>query len=59
MPFSDLSSAGDYLIAALDRSDEGDMQDPAFIEALSRAATKVTVALEPVTLDLTRTKVAR
>jgi hypothetical protein len=51
--------AGDYLAAALDRADEGDMQDPAFIQALSRVATKVTVAADSVTLDLTKAKVVR
>jgi hypothetical protein len=50
---------GDYLVAALDRSNEGDMQDPGFIEALARVATKVTIALDPVTLDLQRTRVVR
>jgi len=50
---------GDYLVVALDRSNEGDMQDPAFIEALSRVATKVTITLDAVTLDLQRTQVRR
>jgi len=50
---------GEYLVAALDRSNEGDMQDPAFIEALARVATKVTIALDPVTLELQRTRVNR
>lgn len=50
---------GDYLVVALDRSNEGDMQDPAFIEALSRVATRVTIALDPVTLELQRAVVKR
>ena len=49
--------AGDYLVAAIDRASEGDMQDPAFIEALSRIGTRVTVASEPVTLDVVRARV--
>jgi hypothetical protein len=50
---------GDYLVAALDRSNEGDMQDPAFIAALARVAAKVTIALDPVTLELQRARVGR
>jgi hypothetical protein len=50
---------GDYLVASLDRANEGDMQDPAFIEVLSRVATKVTITLDPVTLELQRTRVVR
>lgn len=50
---------GDYLVVALDRANEGDMQDPAFIDALARVSTKVTVTLDPVTLELQRTRVVR
>lgn len=50
---------GDYLVAALDRSNEGDMQDPAFITALAKVAARVTIGLDPVTLELQRTKVGR
>jgi hypothetical protein len=49
--------AGEYLVAAIDRTSEGDLQDPVFIEAVSRIATRVTVRADPVTLDLTKTKV--
>jgi len=50
-------AAGDYFAIAIDRSHEGDMQDPAYIEALARAGTRVTVNADPVTLALTRTQV--
>jgi hypothetical protein len=50
---------GDYLVIAIDRSDEGDLQDPAFIEALSRGATKVTVTADARTQDLSITRVRR
>jgi len=50
---------GDYLAAAVDRSDEGDMQDPAFIEGLSRIAVRVSVTSEKQTLDLTAARVRR
>jgi len=50
---------GDYLVAALDRSNEGDMQDPAFIAALAKVAAKVTITLDPVTQELQRTRVVR
>jgi hypothetical protein len=36
--------SGDYFIAALLDSDVGDTQDPAFFDALSRMATRITVA---------------
>lgn len=49
--------AGEYLVAAIDRASEGDLQDPAFIEALSRIGSRVTVASDPVTLDVTRARV--
>jgi len=38
---------GDYLVVAIDLSDEGDLQDPVFIELLSRAATRVSITTEP------------
>ena len=50
---------GEYLAIAIDRSDEGDLQDPAFIEALARGATKVTVGTDSRTQDLTITRVRR
>lgn len=48
--------AGDYLIVAIDRGEDGDLQDPAFIEVLSRVATPVRVGSDnrPVTLPITR-----
>jgi hypothetical protein len=51
--------AGDYLVAAIDRSSEGDMQNPAYIELVSKAATRVTIATESVTLPLTRVRVGK
>lgn len=51
--------AGEYFAIAIDRASEGDMQDPAYIEALSRAGTRVTVAVDPATLDLTKAQVKR
>ena len=35
--------AGDYLVAAIDRAHLGDWRDPAFLERLSRYATRVTL----------------
>jgi hypothetical protein len=49
--------AGEYFAVALDRASEGDMQDPAYIEALSRIATHVTVGVDAATLDLTKARV--
>jgi protocatechuate 3,4-dioxygenase beta subunit len=49
--------AGEYLVAAIDRASEGDMQDPAFVDALARIGTRVTVGSDPVTLDVTRARV--
>ncbi len=49
--------AGEYLVAAIDRASEGDMQDPVFIEALSRIAVRVTMGSDPATLDVTRGRV--
>ena len=51
--------AGDYLVAAIDRANEGDMQNPAYIERLSRVATRVTIAADPVKLDLAKVRVGR
>jgi protocatechuate 3,4-dioxygenase beta subunit len=51
--------AGEYLVAAIDRAAEGDMQDPAVIEAFARAGTRVTVTADPVTLDLTKVRVGK
>jgi hypothetical protein len=50
---------GDYMAAAIDRSEEGDLQDGAFIEALARVAVRVSVASEKQTLDLTAARVRR
>ena len=50
---------GDYLVVAIDRSEEGDLQDPAFIELLSRAATRVSIATEPRAQALTVARVRR
>ncbi len=50
---------GDYAAVAIDRSDEGDLQDPAFVDLLARVATPVTVADEPRTLALTVAAVRR
>ena len=51
--------AGDYLVVAVDRSDEGNLQDPAYIEALSRLGTRVSVVSAKQTLDLSTMKVKR
>jgi len=50
---------GEYSVVAIDRSDEGDLQDPAMIDLLSRVATRVTIATEPRTQPLTVTRVRR
>jgi hypothetical protein len=44
---------------AVDRADEGNLQDPAFIEALSRLGTRVSIVSAKQTLDLTTMKVKR
>ena len=54
-----LLPAGDYLAVAVDRADEGNLQDPAFIEALSRLGTRVSVVSAKQSLDLTTLKVKR
>ena len=51
--------AGDYLVVAVDRSAPADLQDPANVEALSRGATRVTVAADAVTLNLDKTRAVR
>ncbi len=51
--------AGDYLAVAVDRADEGNLQDPAFIEALSRLGTRASVVSAKQSLDLTTLKVKR
>jgi len=51
--------AGEYLIVAIDRSQEGDMQDPAVIDALSRLATRITVTTDPAKIDLTKMRVGK
>jgi len=50
---------GDYLAVAVDRADEGNLQDPAFIEALSRLGTRVSVVSAKQSQDLTTMKVKR
>jgi hypothetical protein len=50
---------GDYLAVAVDRSGEGNLQDPAYIDVLSRAATRVTVTNPQQTLDLTTVRIKR
>jgi hypothetical protein len=50
---------GEYLAVAVDRADEGNLQDPAFIEALSRLGTRVSIVSAKQTLDLTTMKVKR
>jgi protocatechuate 3,4-dioxygenase beta subunit len=50
---------GDYLVVAIDRSEEGDVQDPAFILALARVATRVTIGSEARTQALTVARVGR
>jgi len=43
----------------VDRADEGNLQDPAFIEALSRLGTRVSVVSAKQSQDLTTLKVKR
>ena len=50
---------GDYMAAAIDRSDEGDLQDATFVEALAKVAVRVSVTSEKQTLDLTAARVRR
>jgi hypothetical protein len=50
---------GDYAVVAIDQADEGDLQDPAVIDGLSRVATRVAIAAEPHTQALTVTRVRR
>jgi hypothetical protein len=54
-----LLPAGDYLAVAVDRADEGNPQDPAFIEALSRLGTRISVVSAKQSQDLTTMKVKR
>ena len=51
--------AGDYMVAAIDRASEGDMQNPAYVDRLARVATRVTIGTDPVTQDLTKVRVVR
>jgi protocatechuate 3,4-dioxygenase beta subunit len=51
--------AGDYFIAAVDRATQGELQDPAYLDALSRVATRISVGEDPVKQELTKTKVQR
>ena len=50
--------AGEYYIIAVDRLNEGDVQDPSRVDALSRMATRVTVASasQAITLQKARVK---
>jgi hypothetical protein len=52
-------TSGDYVVVAIDRSEEGDLQDPAFIDLLSRGATRVAITTEARTQALTVTRVRR
>jgi hypothetical protein len=51
--------AGDYLIVAVDRSAPADLQDPANVESLSQGATRVSVAVDSVTVNLDKMRVVR
>jgi hypothetical protein len=51
--------AGDYVIVAIDRANDGDTQDPAFIERLSRIGTRLTVSTDPQTVSLTKAQVGK
>ena len=51
--------AGEYLMTAVDRASEGDMQDPSFIEVLARAGTRVVVGATDRTLDLVKARDVR
>jgi hypothetical protein len=51
--------AGDYFVIAVDRSNETDLQDPARVAALSKSATRATIAGGALTVDLTKVRVNR
>ena len=51
--------AGDYVAVAIDRSYEGDMQDPAVIETLARLGSRITVTTDPAKIDLTKVRVGK
>jgi hypothetical protein len=51
--------AGEYLMAAIEGPSEGDMQDPAFIETLSRGASRVVVTTTDKVINLTTARGAR
>jgi hypothetical protein len=48
--------SGEYLMAAIDRASDGDLQDPAFIEQLSRAGTRVVIGAADRMMDLVKTR---
>lgn len=50
---------GDYFIVAVDRATAGELQDPAYVEALSRVATRISVATDNVTQALNKVTVSR
>lgn len=51
--------AGDYFIVAVDRATQGELQDPAYVELLSRVATRISVAADNVTQELNKVRVVR
>lgn len=51
--------AGEYFAVAIDRAYDGDMQDPAAIEALARQGTRLTVTTDPAKIDLTKVRVGK
>jgi hypothetical protein len=44
--------AGDYLIIAVDRLTQPDLQDPQMVEGFSRGAARITVTVDPVTVNV-------
>jgi len=48
--------AGEYLMAAIDRASDGDLQDPAFIERLARVGSRVVVGTTERTMDLVKAR---
>ena len=51
--------AGDYYIVAVDRATQGELQDPRYLEALARVATRISVGADNVSQELNKTRVAK
>lgn len=51
--------AGDYFIVAVDRATQGELQDPQYLVALARVATRISVGADNVSQELNKTRVQR